>query len=290
MDCLRLACTQLLPLQSSISDLHHCLTTPSSFSFNLALVRAIPMPPSTVDLCLACSSSLPPHRPSSSKLPGDTIFRTSCCNKPICPTCISSNPRLSRYNPCLHCLNGVGVVHARSPTALAHSSSAPQNFDGGVHDEDVFALGDDEDDSDDEADSGAGESTPPTPATPPPAYAEVDEPADAGHGSQVTPSGANNVQDEVNKDAAPSCGAPSKYYIQPKDTLVGIALRFGVDVSIGQCCIAMLATNTNHHLGPFIVSAERPSAKYPAHHAAPPAHSHCPHPPALCARLCVLHS
>ncbi|EGN98874.1 hypothetical protein SERLA73DRAFT_136888, partial [Serpula lacrymans var. lacrymans S7.3] len=97
-------------------------------------------------LCLACSSSLPPR---SKHVVGNTdndIFITSCCNRPICPSCLSANPRLRRYNPCLSCLGGVDVVGTAS--GLVSATKTP-NIDGAVRDEDNFVIGDDDDDIDD---------------------------------------------------------------------------------------------------------------------------------------------
>ncbi|KAJ7931419.1 hypothetical protein B0H13DRAFT_2227942 [Mycena leptocephala] len=108
-------------------------------------------------LCLACSSSLPPKSTQP-------IFTTPCCSRPICPQCISANPRLARYNPCLACLGGVGVrQQLTAPTS--------RNVDGAVRDEDTFVLGDDEDDDQEPTDpqppaTAPVESSPETPATP----------------------------------------------------------------------------------------------------------------------------
>ncbi|KAH9063868.1 hypothetical protein EDB87DRAFT_1541379, partial [Lactarius vividus] len=60
-------------------------------------------------LCLACSSSLPP-RLAASLGQSPELFFTRCCGRPICPSCLTANPRLARYNPCLLCLGGMGAV------------------------------------------------------------------------------------------------------------------------------------------------------------------------------------
>ncbi|GJE96583.1 LysM peptidoglycan-binding domain-containing protein [Phanerochaete sordida] len=187
-------------------------------------------PSAAPSLCLACSSSLPPHR-TSEKSSG--FFVTPCCNRPICPACISKNPRLARYNPCLHCLGGVGIVHAHSSTSIAHAASKPQNLDGGLHDDAVYAIGDDDEDEDDEDGLRAtpGDTLLSTPSTPPPAYTELDEPPLQPSDTQQTDSehhDRDTLQD-IEDSREGSSSAPSKYYIQPKDTLVGIALKFGVD-------------------------------------------------------------
>ncbi|KAK0463226.1 uncharacterized protein EV420DRAFT_1161757 [Desarmillaria tabescens] len=149
------------------------------------------------DLCLACSSSLPPQ-----KLSGSKLFITECCQRPICPNCIALNPRLSRYNPCLACLGGVGVIGARM--GRNKLELATTNLDGAVRDEDMFVVGDD--DEDDEM--------------PPPAYTK-------SSGSEAAP-----LESDIDKPSSAeisSTSGPPKYYIKRTDTLQGIALRFGVD-------------------------------------------------------------
>src|SRR5262245_57588596 len=93
---------------------------------------------SSIALCLACSSSILPK--------ASGIFVTPCCGRRICPTCLSSNPRLSRYNPCLVCLGGVSVVSNNKGkewnTAGREQRTTPQNIDGAVRDEDTFVVGD----------------------------------------------------------------------------------------------------------------------------------------------------
>ncbi|KAF9648932.1 hypothetical protein BDM02DRAFT_3095582, partial [Thelephora ganbajun] len=104
-------------------------------------------------LCLACSSSLPPNIGDSE------LFMTKCCRRPICPRCLETNPRLARYDPCLACLVGVGVIQASS-SARNRSGGKPvggsgaqpvrvENLDGGVKDRDLFVLADDDDDDGD---------------------------------------------------------------------------------------------------------------------------------------------
>ncbi|KAJ7284890.1 hypothetical protein C8J57DRAFT_1432158 [Mycena rebaudengoi] len=138
-------------------------------------------------LCLACSSSLPPKLNSP-------VFTTPCCNRPICPSCLASNPRLARYDPCLACLGGVEL--------------SSRNVDGAVRDEDTFVLGDSDEEEFDN-DDNKGESKSPE-------------------------SGFNNLAStidiaETTKPAPDSTSAPPKYYIKRGDTLQGISLRFGLD-------------------------------------------------------------
>ncbi|KAK7033032.1 LysM domain-containing protein [Favolaschia claudopus] len=144
-------------------------------------------------LCLACSSSLLTKA-------SDSVFITACCGQPICTTCIQSNPRLARYNPCLACLGGVAAVGAAASSKIDKKDH--RNVDGAVRDEDTFAIGDDDDP---ESDSEL------------PPYTSLPE--------ALATSAAGPVQ-----TADPSLkSSPGTYYIKPGDTLPGIALRFRVD-------------------------------------------------------------
>lgn len=109
------------------------------------------------------------------------------------------------------------------------------NIDGAVRDEDVFAIGDE--DEEDEGGSRTHEAHS-VDSTPPPAYVELSEEV-----SQTWSTGEPSLKDEPTviepSDEGPSekveqetTSAPSKYYIKPGDTLTGIALRFGIDVSL----------------------------------------------------------
>lgn len=202
-------------------------------------------------LCLACSSSLPPNVDDSD------LFMTKCCGRPICPRCLETNPRLKRYNPCLACLAGVGVVQASSiaknrlggkPVGGAEVRSVKvENLDGGVKDHDLFALGDDDDeDSEDEdvsMDEAIGgrfprsatptppdvvQTTFPLPKTPPPP--PITDPA-------PTPP----VQSEDPQPSKPT--APAVYRLRRGDTLTGIALRFRLD-AMELCRLNNLPTTT----------------------------------------------
>lgn len=222
----------------------------------------------TTTLCLACSSSLPPLKspaPSTSSFSAkgqdaNALFITQCCQRPICPSCISLNPRLARYNPCLVCLGGVSAVASRAtsstytPDYSSTKRKEPQesryNLDGSVRDEDNFILGDDEDEDGDDELSYEGRSpldiNPPPPYEPPsvrdypsPILPHVTPPSTQNEVSTppvehllTTSSGAPSdpaVSDLEDHDA-PS--APYKYYLNPSDTLTGICLRFGVEVRL----------------------------------------------------------
>ncbi|OCH95419.1 hypothetical protein OBBRIDRAFT_788307 [Obba rivulosa] len=193
-------------------------------------------------LCLTCSSSLPPRRIKQGKgnspySDGD-FFLTRCCQRPICPTCLSSNPRLARYDPCLRCLDGVGAVGGSSKMKAkgdALGAARTLNVDGSVRDEDVFVLGDD--DADETDDDGLAEESH---STPPPAYTDSPSVADAAQAAHSDPaagmqspgdaSAETSGSEATDVDAGTSTRSmPSKYYIQPRDTLLGIALKVGVN-------------------------------------------------------------
>ncbi len=161
-----------------------------------------------MDLCIGCANSI--SATSSAEL-----STTPCCNRKICSRCDATNPRLKTYNPCLSCFRAVDVV-----------TSAPETNKkalkvGDVDPDEVFVVGGDDEDDDDQA--------------PPPTYNELEsatQVAEAGFAS------ANILAPEVQASGTESgAGAQaaaysnSEYWIKPKDTLSGIALRYGVDVS-----------------------------------------------------------
>lgn len=165
------------------------------------------------------------------------------------------NPRLARYNPCLACLAGVGVIQASS-SARNRPGGKPaggagvqltrvENLDGGVKDQDMFALGDDDDEDIEDDDASMGEedggqfprspappppdvihTTSPLPKTPPPppVTGYTDEPPIAN----ATPTHPARIEDPQ----PPKQDAPAVYRLRRGDTLMGIALRFRLDVSM----------------------------------------------------------
>ncbi|KAJ7104252.1 hypothetical protein B0H15DRAFT_960193 [Mycena belliarum] len=162
-------------------------------------------------LCLACSSSLPPKSPQP-------LFTTRCCSRPICPACITANPRLARYDPCLACLGGVGVVGSRKANvALQVLAATTRNVDGAVRDEDTYVVGDDEEELEDgdETELTSQESV----------HATRAEPAHVVPGGSVHMAAA----EPLSPPAETTPGLPPKYYIKRGDTLHGISLRFGLD-------------------------------------------------------------
>lgn len=173
-------------------------------------------------LCLACFSTL---------LSGEQAAHiTKCCKQVICDSCVRTNPRLSNYDPCLACLGGVGASRGsfRSPGALlgAHNvdRSGPHPTD---NNETMFVLGDDSDEEQ-ETNSTDPASVVDPPSTDPPPYQEkggppTDAPAALTSPPDVTPS--SNTETPTL-----SSMAPRKHYINPCDTIHGVALRFGVNV------------------------------------------------------------
>ncbi|KAI0749557.1 hypothetical protein C8Q80DRAFT_1269421 [Daedaleopsis nitida] len=177
----------------------------------------------TVALCLACASSLPPRKAAVD------IFYTKCCIRPICPNCISKNPRLARYNPCLRCLAGVNAVSAQSTWVLSNVdkniASAPVNIDGAVRDEDIFLL-EDEDDSDLETEEDGLGGVPSSGDEPVPnAGPSYHSDGQSLHGSTLQ-SASRSPSPKVEEQPP---GMPSKYFIRSEDTLLGISLKLRVD-------------------------------------------------------------
>lgn len=187
-------------------------------------------------LCLACASSLPPY--SSSKGESD-LFITNCCNRPICPNCTTSNPRLKRYDPCLACLAGVRVVQASSSHKGGRSQSTTAdrtvaNVDGSVRDQDLFVLGDDDEDalelenytgSEGHSDTSGDTDKPPSP---PPAYS-------SNLPSKPSPALVALTVPEPSVDDASCSNEPMalpEYHIKRGDTLQSIAFRFKVNVRV----------------------------------------------------------
>lgn len=112
------------------------------------------------------------------------------------------------------------------PTRKSHAASR-RNIDGGVHDEDVFTLGDDDDEyegEDEDAVEGSGQHSPP------PAYTEVPEVTTQTSSHIEAPAVLDRPTDSLDGLSSANEG-PRKYLIQSSDTLLGISLKFGIDVS-----------------------------------------------------------
>ncbi|KAF8813300.1 hypothetical protein BYT27DRAFT_7158082 [Phlegmacium glaucopus] len=190
-------------------------------------------------LCLACSSSLPPSKTINDA--STTIYLTKCCHRPICPSCISSNPRLARYDPCLFCLGGVGLVGMNSPSSsqgqrfMDIPKSTDMNINGEVRDQDTFVLGDDDEEEEDEKspeswggdhDASISSPLPPLDESIVDPWKEEESPLQEA-ATILTPN--SNFLAAETKPAEPDNTRPYKYYIKRSDTLQGISLRFGID-------------------------------------------------------------
>jgi hypothetical protein len=192
----------------------------------------------TTTLCLACSSSLPPSTTSTA------IYITKCCQRPICPSCISSNPRLTRYDPCLFCLGGVDLVGMNgSSSSQSHRFMnilipANANINGEVRDQDTFILGDDDDDDDDDDEENeeenlkisAGDGAASI-SSPPPLYESIVDPwkEEESPPHETTIPTSNAISQP--SSSKPDNTRPYRYHINRSDTLQGLSLRFGIDVS-----------------------------------------------------------
>jgi hypothetical protein len=106
------------------------------------------------------------------------------------------------------------------------------NVDGSVREQDLFVLGDDDEDAvelgdyeggegDDDGSSYGAVSTPPAP---PP------EPTIESEGTHTTQLESGPNAEEAASTAGNQSAVPHKYYIKRSDTLLGIALRFKIDV------------------------------------------------------------
>ena len=243
-------------------------------------------------LCLACSSSLPPRlwkrtlesaknetaasslssgvSTDSARRPSSELFLTQCCGRPICPSCVTSNPRLARYNPCLACLGGLGAVGSEKMLRLKHQ--AQSNVDGAVRDEDVFVVGDEEDEEEGTSEMREGEAAkaagelPPSVAQPPKSDMSLEH--------RVDPIPSDKVPDD-------NQGSPGRYHIRPDDTLLGISFRLGIDVSTTHKSSYFVRSCSNCASGPNALQAERSPAKYAAHDATLAAHANDPRAPSL---------
>ncbi|KAJ3566147.1 hypothetical protein NP233_g7184 [Leucocoprinus birnbaumii] len=177
-------------------------------------------------LCLACFSSLLSEKQAA--------HITKCCKQIICDSCIQANPRLATYEPCLACLGGISASRGKFPsqnTSRAHKAISGQRPSIDIDNGTMFVVGDDSDE--DTEDQGADSELPasftgPSPPKPPP-YQEV-----VDHSVRLVPSLASSSPPEPSSEhhmetETESAMGLQKYYINSRDTLHGIALRFGVD-------------------------------------------------------------
>ncbi|KAI9000553.1 hypothetical protein BD414DRAFT_430027 [Trametes punicea] len=206
------------------------------------------MPPasSSVPLCLACSASLPPRKTE------EKVYYTRCCSRPICPKCVSSNPRLTRYNPCLRCLAGVSAVSGSINTNVRNGNGIDTrlNVDASIRDEDIFVL-ENEDEDEDEANVDVRLGQNGISAAEARGSEEADTTRDCSQ--DCSPSntiGNTSVTEASTRDAGITPGAFPKYFIRSDDTLLGISLKLGLDAAV-LCRLNNLPLNTlrtNPHL------------------------------------------
>jgi hypothetical protein len=117
------------------------------------------------------------------------------------------------------------------------------NVDGSIRDQDLFVLGDDDDDAVELADfdhemddnGSSSQAAASTCVTPPPAYPSSSSSALDSEGadpqSSVVPGSRLDPEDSGSTTSTQESAAPPKYYIKRGDTLLGIALRFNINVS-----------------------------------------------------------
>lgn len=209
-----------------------------------------------MDLCIGCASSI--STTSTTQLP-----TTPCCNRKICLRCDATNPRLKTYNPCLSCFGAADVV-----------TSAPETNKralkvGGVDPDDVFVVGGEDEDEDDDDDE-----TPP-----PPMYNELEN---ATHTAEAEFATTNILAPEVLVPSSDlgegSAYSKSEYWIKPKDTLSGIALKYGVDVSPFHCAVLTINSQSSTPQGPYSLQTQRTPSINIIDHTTPLTHSDHSHP------------
>ena len=103
-----------------------------------------------------------------------------------------------------------------------HPLTTASNVDGAVRDEDVFVVGDEDEDGASDTDDGEAAKAPGV-ASPPSGPPEPD--------IQARPYAETDKPDEPTEPTDGNQGSPGRYDIRPDDTLLGISLRLGVEVS-----------------------------------------------------------
>ena len=116
---------------------------------------------------------------------------------------------------------------------------ADVNINGEVRDQDTFILGDDDDDDDDDEENeeeslgiSAGDGATSI-SSPPPLYESIVDPWKEESPPHETATLTSNSisQAEESSSPKPDNTRPYRYYINRSDTLQGLSLRFGIDVS-----------------------------------------------------------
>ena len=116
------------------------------------------------------------------------------------------------------------------------SIPADVNINGEVRDQDTFILGDDEDEGEDEeneeVESSAGDGAASI-SSPPPLYESIVDPwkEESPPHETATLTSDSFSQAEEPSFPKPDNTRPYRYYINRSDTLQGLSLRFGIDVS-----------------------------------------------------------
>jgi hypothetical protein len=117
---------------------------------------------------------------------------------------------------------------------------ADVNINGEVRDQDTFILGDDDDDDDDEENEverlefSAGVCGEAASISSPPLYESIIDPWKEGESPphKTAPLTSKPIsQAEAPSFSEPGNTRPYRYYINRSDTLQGLSLRFGIDVS-----------------------------------------------------------
>ncbi|WRT69386.1 uncharacterized protein IL334_006370 [Kwoniella shivajii] len=191
--------------------------------------------------CQTCSSELPPH-----------LFRqafiTPCCSSPICNGCISRNPRLKEYIPCLRCgdprtveLKGAACrIGKERPIVNDNGSSNRINqreseIIGGTG-EVVFEVGEDEEEEEEEEEEGE---LPPNYEDIHPSQSKEIQVVETTHQIQpdreghISREGVENIHGHVDEDVDEDDEALETveitHQIQRGDTLLSIARKYATD-------------------------------------------------------------
>ncbi|KAJ9099317.1 hypothetical protein QFC21_004198 [Naganishia friedmannii] len=210
----------MMPAETITRRFGAAMTT-STTSTKAAKNNAPPPTTRTAEVCLTCSAPCP------STVFTNKTFITPCCDRPICVACITRNPRIVEYVPCLWCGEGVGVV---SSTKGKRRVVLRSGVEGGSIGEggEVFVLGDEDGDGEEEGGDGS----------PPPAYQETGPTksniaADNANGIS-TPTTANVLDDSCSTPGfemnhTPPAQATRKHRVRKGETVRSLALSYKID-------------------------------------------------------------
>jgi hypothetical protein len=130
----------------------------------------------------------------------------------------------------------VGMSGPSSSKGQRFMIPADVNVNGEVRDQDTFILGEDDEDDDNEeerlessADDGAASII----SSPPPLYESIVDPWKEESPPHETANRTSNSFSQAEEPSFPKPDntRPYRYYINRNDTLQGLSLRFGIDVS-----------------------------------------------------------